>query len=163
MERGRMERGEAKWRGTVLLSPRTGAWWTRCRAAGARLGWLRRVRGVAGVLWVRAGGVARARRGGPLRARSVVIWAAPATSGTGVGGVRTAGFPRQRGAVACGEARGGEGERGGHGAGLLRRCHGDPLADQGARVQGRGRQQRLSSIPADSTTPRRAMRSGTLW
>ena len=54
VERGRMERGEANGRGTVLLSPRTGAWWTWCRAAGARLGPLRRVRGVAGVPWVRA-------------------------------------------------------------------------------------------------------------
>ena len=42
------------WRGAVLLSPRTGARWTRRRAAGARLGRLGHVRAVAGVPWVRA-------------------------------------------------------------------------------------------------------------
>ena len=78
-------------------------------------------------------------------------------------GVRTAGFPRLRGSVAGGEARGGEGERGDTVLGRFGDATAMPLADQGAQVQGLGRQQRFSSIPIESTMPRCAMRSGTLW
>ena len=97
-----MQGGEA---GAVQVRP-----WCRGRAVGA-CGW----RG------------ASSARGAASRARCGALGGA-GHLGHGGGGVRTAGLPRLRGSVAGGEARGGEGERGGHGAGLLRRCHGDATA-----------------------------------
>ena len=76
--------------------------------------------------------------GGPLRALAVVAWAAPASTGTGVGGP---GRPDSRvkghgGATeGCGEVRGGEEERGGHGAGSCGDDTPRPLADHGAPDQ----------------------------
>ena len=137
------------------------------RGAGRR-GWgrFRGVRGAAGVPWVRAGGVARARRGGLLRARSAVLWAAPATSGTGVGGPDGR-YPASKGLGGRRRSKGRRGREGGTrcraASATPRRCHGDPLADRDAQDQGLGRQQRPSTVPIESTTPRCAMQSRRLW
>ena len=76
--------------------------------------------------------MARARRGGPLRARAAVAWAAPATSGTGVWGPERP-ISRAKGRGDVRWSNGGEGERGGgHGAGSYGVATPRPLADHGA-------------------------------
>ena len=105
---------------------------------------------------------ASSAKGGRLRARCGDLGGA-GHLGHGGGGSGTTDPSVQ---VAQGDAvkQGAARERGGD---TVQGRHGDatprPLADRGAQDQELGRLQRSSSIPIESTMPRCAMRSRTLW